>query len=141
MTLLLLLACAGTAPSDTDADTDTDTDADSDTDSDADTDVVDTGPFADIDAILSDACYPCHTADDAGGWAYTGFDSLVDVPSSQSSLDRIEPSSRDESYIWHKVSGTHATVGGSGQKMPIGGGLTSTNRETLGVWIDEGAPR
>ena len=137
MMLLLLFACAGTVP----AGSDSDADSDADTDADTDTDVVDTGPFGDIDAILSDACHPCHTADDAGGWAYTGFDSLVDAPSNQSSLDRIEPASRDDSYLWHKVSGTQTSAGGSGQKMPIGGGLSSTDRELIGLWIDDGAPR
>lgn len=113
------------------------------TDSDSDTgSPPDTGPFAPVDTLLREDCYPCHTHDDAGGWKYTGYLSLVDAPSTQApGLDRVEPGDRDRSYLWHKLTGTQGSVGGEGMQMPSGGGLSSSERDLLGAWIDAGAPR
>jgi hypothetical protein len=128
------VALAGTGDADTDTDSDSDTD--SDTDSDADTDL------APVDALILAECSPCHTdGGRAGDLGYTGLDSLIDVPSGQSNLDYIEPGSRDDSYVWHKVSGTHRDVGGTGLQMPDPNHpLSSDDMNTLGAWIDAGAP-
>ena len=67
---------------------------------------------------------------------------IVDVPSNQSPLDRIEPGSSADSYLVHKIDGTQLSVGGSGTRMPFGQPLLSEMiRDIIRVWVDEGALR
>ncbi|MCK6479659.1 MAG: hypothetical protein L6R43_05750 [Planctomycetes bacterium] len=42
----------------------------------------------------------------------------VGVPSEQSPLLRVSPGRPSQSYLWHKLLGTHLEVGGSGVRMP-----------------------
>jgi hypothetical protein len=42
----------------------------------------------------------------------------VGVPSEQSPLLRVSPGRPSQSYLWHKLLGTHLDVGGSGVRMP-----------------------
>ena len=68
------------------------------------------------------------------------FSNTVNVPSNQSSLDRIEPGQPDQSYLVHKIQGTQATVGGSGGQMPLGGGpLSQSDIDKIRAWITAGA--
>ena len=56
-------------------------------------------------------------------------------------MDRVEPGDSTESYVMHKLDGTHASVGGSGSQMPLAGCcLDSATRDGIRAWIDEGAP-
>ena len=65
---------------------------------------------------------------------------IVDVPSNESPLDRIEPGSSADSYLVHKIDGTQASVGGSGVQMPFGQPqLSEMLRDIIRVWADEGA--
>jgi hypothetical protein len=65
---------------------------------------------------------------------------IVDVPSNESGLDRIEPGSSADSYLVHKIDGTQASVGGSGARMPFGQPqLSETLRDIIRAWADEGA--
>jgi hypothetical protein len=43
---------------------------------------------------------------------------LVGFPASQAPLLRVRPFRPSQSYLWHKLIGTHETVGGSGLRMP-----------------------
>jgi len=54
---------------------------------------------------------------------------------------RVVPGDTGSSYLWHKLTGTHTKVGGSGGQMPLG--YPALDAKTLGVietWILEGAP-
>jgi hypothetical protein len=66
---------------------------------------------------------------------------LVNQLSGQASLDRVEPSDPVASYLWHKLNGTHLSVGGEGDQMPRSGqNLTSAELLLIEQWILEGAP-
>lgn len=97
---------------------------------------------ADVEPIIDARCGGCHTNGGASGgrsWnTYADmFQMSIDVPTMQ----EIEPFDRQNSYIWHKINGTQASVGGSGSRMPLSGGfLNSTQLNTIGAWIDAGAP-
>jgi hypothetical protein len=72
------------------------------------------------------------------GMAYA---SLVGQLSTQSDLDYVAPGSSEDSYLWHKVSGTQTDVGGSGADMPFTGDpLPAADIATIQEWIDGGAP-
>ncbi len=81
----------------------------------------------------------CHTSvapqmpDAAGALA-----NLVDVPSS-ATMNYVTPDIPDESYLWHKLAGTQASVGGSGATMPFGGSTCTAELQTIYAWILSGA--
>ena len=102
---------------------------------------------ADLQPIWDELCYGCHT----GGFPELGFSTdrgttwaqLIDVPSSQlPSMNRVTPGDPAQSYLWHKLAGTHLEGGGRGETMPKHpralptGGLEAVER-----WILAGAPR
>lgn len=103
---------------------------------------------AEIQPILTAICVTaCHepggsgfgetTLDMTAGVAYA---MLVDVPAAEpSGLDRIEPGAPEMSYLWHKISGTQADIGGVGAKMPIGKMLTPEEIGLIEDWILGGA--
>ena len=69
------------------------------------------------------------------GMAYSN---IVNVPSSQSSLDRIEPNDPANSYLYLKVIGDSSI---SGSQMPRGAQpLSQELMDLLRDWIDRGAP-
>ena len=70
------------------------------------------------------------------------YDALVGVPSVQlPSMLRVKPGSLNESYLWHKINGTQAEVGGSGMIMPFTIPLRPDERDLFGRWIASGAQR
>lgn len=94
-------------------------------------------------------CIACHTGGSppaglslAAGAAY---DEIVDVASTQSTLDRVQSSDHNSSYLWHKINGTHLDppANGSGDRMPAGGPpfLNATDINTLKDWINAGAAK
>jgi len=98
----------------------------------------------DVQMVFDFNCVFCHQngAENAGlnlefGLAYA---KLVDVPSSQSELPRIAPGDPAGSYLLHKISGTHLSVGGSGTRMPPSGPLPDRDLETLVTWVMQCAP-
>jgi len=55
-------------------------------------------------------------------------------------MSRIEPWDLNNSYLWHKLSGTQASVGGLGAQMPFGGPpLSAQEMSTIELWILTGA--
>jgi mono/diheme cytochrome c family protein len=74
----------------------------------------------------------------SAGQAYTN---TVNVSSAQlGSMDRIEPGQPDQSYLVHKIQGTHLQVGGSGVRMPAGGSpLSQSQIDLIRTWIAQGA--
>ena len=51
----------------------------------------------------------------------------------------ITPGDPANSYLLHKVSGTHFSVGGGGNVMPPGGGFSSSDIADIEQWIIQGA--
>lgn len=65
---------------------------------------------------------------------------LAGVPSRQSPLLRVAPGRPSASYLWHKLRGTHASVGGGGDRMPQGDPpLSTAQMDVVRAWIVEGA--
>jgi hypothetical protein len=74
-----------------------------------------------------------HMPDAAGAFA-----SLVGVASSNG-MNYVTADVPDESYVWHKLSATHAFVGGGGSSMPSGGQMCTVEMQTIYAWILTGA--
>jgi hypothetical protein len=104
---------------------------------------------ADVQPIFSANCAfsGCHATSEVKpsgkpmhlsvGQAYAN---IVNVEAfERAGMDRVEPGEPDESYLIHKIQGTQADVGGSGERMPLGGQLTQTEIEIIRDWIAAGA--
>ena len=91
---------------------------------------------ADISSILS-SCMGCHG--NSGGFTLN-YSNLFTV-SSASGMQYITAGDPSQSYLWHKISGTQASVGGSGSNMANKSGvnLSATDFSTIETWITEGA--
>lgn len=98
----------------------------------------------DIVPIFKRNCVACHlTGTEAGGLSLqprAAFRFLVGVPSGESKLLRVKPGSPQESYLVHKLAGTQAQVGGSGERMPLGNDpLADAQLTLIRTWISQGA--
>ncbi|MBK7828662.1 hypothetical protein [Nannocystis sp.] len=82
------------------------------------------------------AVYPFMGGDPAGAYAV-----LINQPSTVTGLDYVEPGDSATSYLFHKVSGTAAEVGGYGDAMPPPPDmpLSAAKIATIKEWIDTGA--
>jgi hypothetical protein len=103
-----------------------------------------TGPTAftkaELQALVDDRCSPCHIDFESGGMSLANdfTTNTVGVASTElPSMKRIAKGDHDQSYLWHKVNGSHLGVGGSGARMPKGGAaLTATEIDRLAKFID-----
>ncbi len=94
--------------------------------------------------ILKRRCAVCHiTGQEPGGMALTpdsAYASIVNQPSQQSPLKRVEPGAPEQSYLLHKVRGTQASVGGEGDNMPYQAPpLPEAQVKLIQAWIAQGA--
>lgn len=93
-------------------------------------------------SILQPAC-GCH-AGGAGGLmmgmdAASAYASMVNVPSSIG-MAYVSPGDPDNSYLFHKVAGSQADVGGAGSTMPLGApALAQDQLDAINAWIADGA--
>ena len=72
--------------------------------------------------------------------AGVAFGNIVGVNAVEVALARIEPGDPTASYLIHKILGTQGTVGGSGQRMPLGGtSLTKGVIDIIRAWTQGGA--
>jgi parallel beta-helix repeat protein len=106
-----------------------------------------------VQGMFAVQCSPCHTSSSSGGLTglndyNNGYNNTVNVPAqetaSTSMMDRIEPSSSTNSYLMHKLDGTHTVppANGSGSQMPLGGPfLSQADRDGIRAWINSGAPQ
>ncbi len=100
-----------------------------------------TGPQAftqaEVQSLFTQRCGGCHDAAPMN-LASSFTTSTVGVKSSQApALSLIEPGDKSKSYLFHKLSGTQASVGGMGARMPKGGAaFSATELERLGKYID-----
>lgn len=108
---------------------------------------VDAGPVgpsaftkAEVQTLVDDRCSPCHTDFASGGMSLANdfTTSTVEIASTQvPSMKRIKKGDHAASYLWHKVNGTHTTVGGTGVRMPKNGAaLSATELDRLAKYID-----
>lgn len=90
-----------------------------------------------VQRLFNSRCAGCHIGRDLGGLRLDApfTQTTVAVPSRASALRRIEPGNRQASFLWHKVNGSQANVGGGG-RMPQNGMLTRIQVERLGGYID-----
>jgi hypothetical protein len=107
---------------------------------------------ADVQPILSGSCAfsGCHgtaNANPAGRpmvlAAGQAYDNMVGVAAVElPSMQRIRAGQPDASYVIHKLQGTHRTVGGSGERMPLGSApLSQAQIDLIRSWVANGAPR
>ncbi|WP_434424543.1 hypothetical protein [Nannocystis pusilla] len=96
---------------------------------------------ADIQPIFADYC-TCHgdgePEPDLGiGRAY---DSIVGVPANDvKGMLLVAPGAYEDSYLWHKIAGSHSQVGGAGKRMPPNDELQPGDMAAIQQWIVEGA--
>ena len=81
----------------------------------------------------------CHSAgNQAQGLSLAAGDTFgetVNVSSTQSALDIVEPGDPDNSWLVRKIEGTQT----SGSRMPVGGTLSQSQIDSIRTWISEGA--
>ena len=69
------------------------------------------------------------------------FSNVVNVAARQlTSMNRVTPNQPDNSYLVHKVQGTHLAAGGSGSRMPLNRSpLSQSDIDLIRAWIQAGA--
>jgi mono/diheme cytochrome c family protein len=97
-----------------------------------------------VQRIFDAHCVQCHDTGDAESDQNleqdNSYSSIVQVSAEELPfMHRIEPGSPEKSYLYHKITGTQAEVGGSGERMPKGGQLSDAEIATIRAWIAQGA--
>ncbi|MFN3200390.1 MAG: DUF1592 domain-containing protein [Bradymonadia bacterium] len=89
------------------------------------------------------SCAPCHTGTALGGLSLTNDGQLAERLKAPSAgvpaMPLVTPGSVDQSYLWHKVQGSHTDVGGGGEIMPPNQPLSDADKALLKAWIEGGA--
>ena len=98
----------------------------------------------DIQTIFNLNCVVCHQGTSSSGELNlepnAAYQNIVNIDSMQSSLKLVSPSNSENSYLWHKLAGTHRDVGGSGVRMPYNAPPLQQNElDLIKKWIAEGA--
>jgi hypothetical protein len=94
-------------------------------------------------AFFDDTCVGCHGEDRSGGLDLRDAAQIVGQPANGAWMLRVDPAGDaaarlENSYIWHKLSGTHLTVGGSGSQMPPWGALSPLELAPVRAWVEAG---
>jgi len=71
------------------------------------------------------------------------YDVYLGQPSQQApGMNLVEPGDPEQSYLVHKLRGTHGTAGGGGARMPIAAApLDDEEQAAVEAWIANGAQR
>ncbi len=98
----------------------------------------------DIVPILKTRCVMCHlTGKEPGSIQLhpkSAHASMVGIKSVEVDMMRVEPGKPADSYLYRKIEGTHAEVGGTGAPMPsVGSPLKPEQIALVRRWIEEGA--
>ena len=97
----------------------------------------------DVGAVFQASCSgsTCHAGGGLTQPHLDDYEAVVDQASSVEGLDYIEPGDPDASYLYAKVTGAQAAVGGGGSDMPLSADpLSDDDLATLSTWITDGAP-
>lgn len=99
----------------------------------------------DILPVFQQNCVSCHvTGEELGGLGLApslAYRQLVEAEALQSPMARVKPGAPEESYLLHKLAGTHLDQGGTGGRMPLGfPPLAETQIDQITRWIAAGAP-
>lgn len=99
---------------------------------------------ADITPLLKRRCAVCHiTGEEPGRLSLVpsrAYANLVAVASEQSALRRVEPGQPGNSYLYHKLVGSHVEAGGEGARMPFSApALPPAQIALFYSWIEQGA--
>lgn len=88
--------------------------------------------------IFGPACSACHVGNALGGLDLAADAGLMDRLYGESSagMPYVTPGDATRSYLWHKVAGTHADVGGAGGVMPPNGQISDELQQRLRAWIE-----
>ena len=100
----------------------------------------------DLMPTLKRRCAACHiTGTEPGQMALVpgkAYDFLVNVDSVEAKMKRVAPGDPGQSYLIHKLQGTHLDVGGNGVRMPFHQGpLPQGEIDRFRQWIAEGADK
>jgi hypothetical protein len=98
----------------------------------------------DIAPLLRKRCAVCHLqGDEPGSMALTparAYSELVGIAAAKAPLLRVEPGSPANSYFYHKLVGSHLSVGGEGSQMPfMAPPLSQQQIDKVAEWISHGA--
>jgi hypothetical protein len=96
---------------------------------------------AQIQTLVNSRCTPCHVGNASAGMSLANdfTTATVNVASTElPSMKRIHPGDKESSYLFHKIRGTHLSVGGSGARMPKSGPpyLADADIDGIGAFID-----
>jgi hypothetical protein len=97
---------------------------------------------AHIQPIWTMQCLLCHITGGYGGGLVleSGYETLVGVRSLEAPhMLLVAPGAPEDSYLWHKLSGTHLDVGGWGEPMPYQDQLCQSDLDRVEAWIEAGA--
>jgi len=101
---------------------------------------VDIQPIWDANCVTG-----CHRpGGTAAAWFILSSDAYANIVGQPSlelaTMNRVEPGSLENSYLWHKINDTHIEVGGSGSVMPPPPVATLPAQElaTIAEWIEAG---
>jgi len=110
-----------------------------------DHDVQITSYERDIFPIHSGICgrAGCHGVPSGNGLEFPdpdrGYMNIINVPG-KDGIEFIVPGEPENSYMWHKLAGTHLLIGGTGSQMPGSGeSLCPQDFALFYRWILEGA--
>ena len=97
-----------------------------------------------INPLLRQRCAVCHVTGQEPGLLSLipakSYDALVGQESVQSDLKRVEPGEPEQSYVYHKLVGSHLEAGGEGLQMPFASPpLNEAQIDLVKRWIAEGA--
>ena len=88
---------------------------------------------------IANRCVACHqNAAPAGKLSLqkgTAPANLIWMKADEASLPYVTPGDPTRSYLWHKLKGTQASVGGNGAQMPLGGKLADADIMKIEAWI------
>jgi hypothetical protein len=91
----------------------------------------------DVRPILADACFACHGLDAKARKAKLRLDTAEGAYAERKGTVAVKPGSPKESELWHRVTSADA-----GEVMPppeANKKLTAAQKETLRLWIEQGA--
>lgn len=105
----------------------------------------------DVEPIFAGSCAfsGCHAGANANPAAKPmvlsagqAYDNIVGVSAAElPTMQRVRPGQPDQSYLIHKLQGTHLSVGGSGAQMPLGTPLAPATIDVIRRWVADGAAR